>query len=243
MEQNQRFLGIFFGLSIFVGRNRNKMKKLILLVLLTNSIVMAQEPIRYVALGDSYTIGTGAKKEEAWPVLLTKHLNENKIHVELIANPAQNGWTTEDLIEYELAVLDKSKPTFVTLLIGVNDWVQGVDAKTFQKRFVAIVEHIQKQLPDKSKLLIITIPDFGVTPTGKKYSNGRDISKGIASFNKIILDEAQRLNLKTADLFEISKKMGTESALVAPDGLHPSAKGYALWETVIYPVAFRMLEK
>ncbi len=218
------------------------MNKLIIMMLLAGTTGFAQT-IRYVALGDSYTIGTGAKKEEAWPVLLTKHLKENKIDIELIANPSQNGWTTEDLIEAELPVLDKSKATFVTLLIGVNDWVQGVDAKTFKKRFVAIVEHIQKQLPDKNKLLIVTIPDFGVTPTGKKYSNGRDISKGIAEFNAIIIAEAKRLNLKTADLFDISKKMGTNTELVAPDGLHPSAKGYASWETVIYPVAYEMLKK
>jgi acyl-CoA thioesterase-1 len=218
------------------------MKKLTLVLLLSSSIIMAQT-VRYVALGDSYTIGTGAEKEEAWPVLLTKHLKENKVDIELIANPSHNGWTTEDVIDNELAVLDKSKPTFVTLLIGVNDWVQGVDAKTFQKRFISIVDHIQKQLPDKTKLLIITIPDFGVTPTGKHYSNGRDISKGIAEFNTIITEEAKKRKLKTADLFDISKKMGTNTELVAPDGLHPSAKGYALWETVIYPEALQILKK
>lgn len=218
------------------------MGRFVLLVLMLGGIFMkGQTTIRYVALGDSYTIGTGAQKEEAWPALLTEHLKKEKVAIELIANPSHNGWTTEDLIDSELPVFDKSDANFVTLLIGVNDWVQGVDAKTFKKRFIYIVDYIQKKLPDKSKLLIITIPDFGVTPTGKHYSSGRDISKGIAEFNTIITEEAKKRKLKTVDLFAISRKMGVDSTLVAPDGLHPSAKGYALWETVIYPEAQTML--
>lgn len=203
---------------------------------------MAQQTIRFVALGDSYTIGTGAEKEQSWPVLLTKQLKENKINIELIANPSLNGRTTYAVINDELPVLDKSKPTFVTLLIGVNDWVIGVDAFTFQKNLIFIIDHIQSQLPDKSKLILITLPDFSVTPSGKNYSHGRDISKGIIEFNKIINSEAKKYKLKTVDLFEISKKMGSNPDWVAPDGLHPSAKGYAVWEACIYEVAYPMLK-
>ena len=207
-----------------------------------NLSMMSQTPIRYVALGDSYTICTGATEAQSWPVLLSKHLKENKVNIELIANPSQNGWTSQNLIDRELPIFDKSKATFVTLLIGVNDWVKGVDAKTFSKNIIKIIDHIQAQLPDKSKLILITIPDFGVTSTGARYSGGRDISKGIAEFNKIILDEAKKRNLKTVDVFEKSKEMGKDSTLVAPDGLHPSAKEYAIWETLIYPVAFQLLK-
>lgn len=219
------------------------MKKIFLVLLISfNFSLMSQTSIRYVALGDSYTICTGATEAQSWPVLLCKHLKENKVNIELIANPSQNGWTSQNLIDRELPVLDKSKATFVTLLIGVNDWVQGVDAKTFQKNLVKIIDHIQAQLPDKSKLILITIPDFGVTSTGARYSGGRDISKGISEFNKIILDEAKKRNLKTVDIFEKSKEMGKDSTLVAPDGLHPSAKEYAIWETLIYPVAKELLK-
>lgn len=203
---------------------------------------METTSIRYVALGDSYTICTGATEAESWPVLLSKHLKDKKVNIDLIANPSHNGWTTQDLIDNEFPVLDKSKATFVTLLIGVNDWVQGVDAVTFQKNLVKIIEHVQAQLPDKSKLLLITIPDFGVTPTGAKYSGGRDISKGIIEFNTIILEEAKKRNLKTVDIFEKSKEMGKDNSLIANDGLHPSAKEYAIWETMIYPVAFQLLK-
>ncbi len=219
------------------------MKKLFLFSLISfNLSMLSQTPIRYIALGDSYTICTGATEAQSWPVLLTKQLKDAKVNIELIANPSHNGWTTQNVIDIELPILDKSKATFVTLLIGVNDWVQGVDAKVFQKNLVKIIEHIQAALPDKSKLILITIPDFGVTTTGARYSGGRDISKGIAEFNKIILDEAKKRNLKTVDIFEKSKEMGKDSTLVAPDGLHPSAKEYALWETLIYPVAFQLIK-
>lgn len=200
--------------------------------------------IKYVALGDSYTICTGTNSlNEQWPVILAKHLSKEGIVVELAANPAKNGFSTQNLIDFELPVLKKEKPEFVTLLIGVNDWVRGVEKEIFQKNLVYIIDEIQNTLPDKSKLLLITIPDFGITPTGASYANGRNISEGIAEFNAIILSEAKKRSLAVVDIFELSKKMGSDKSLVAADGLHPSAKEYAEWEKVILPVAKEILVK
>ncbi|HTA27010.1 MAG TPA: SGNH/GDSL hydrolase family protein [Bacteroidia bacterium] len=199
-------------------------------------------PIKYVALGDSYTIGEGAKTGEAFPDLLVKHLNENGIDITLSANPSVTGWTTQDLIVRELPVFDRTKPDFVTLLIGVNDWVQGVDSASFHKNLTYIIDHVQSLLPDKSKILLITIPDFGVTPTGKMYGEGRDISKGITAFNSIIKSEARKRNLPVADIFPETQKMKDDKDLIAHDGLHPSAKEYALWEKIIYPFAYKLLK-
>jgi len=200
------------------------------------------KPIKYVALGDSYTIGEGAKPGEAFPDLLTKQLKDNGINIVLSANPSVTGWTTEDLIEKELPVFDHLKPDFVTLLIGVNDWVQGVDSGSFHKNLTYIIDHVQSLLPDKSKLLLVTIPDFGMTPTGKMYSQGRDISKGITDFNNIIKNEGHKRNLPIVDIFPETQKMKDSPDLIAHDGLHPSAKEYALWEKLIYPVAFNLLK-
>ncbi|HEY0030984.1 MAG TPA: SGNH/GDSL hydrolase family protein [Bacteroidia bacterium] len=207
-----------------------------------NFLMMAQTTVRYVALGDSYTIGTGASEKEAWPAVLTKHLKENKINIELIANAARNGWTTENVLQHEFPVLDKSNATFVTLLIGTNDYVQGVSVQTYQKNLIKIIDHIQAQLPDKRKLILLTLPDYSVTPGGAKYAVGRNVSEGIKEYNKVILEEAKKRNLKTVDLFTPSKEMGKDKTLVAPDGLHPSAKGYAAWEKLIYPVALELLK-
>lgn len=194
-------------------------------------------------LGDSYTICTGASDKQSWPILLTQHLNEDNIKTTLLDNPARNGYSTQNLIDKELPIFKKTKPDFVTLLIGVNDWVRKVPTSTFKKNFIYILDEVQKQLPDKNKIVVITIPDFGVTPVGKGYGGGRDISKGIIEFNDIILDEAKKRKLVTVDIFEVSKKMKDDPSLVAEDGLHPSAKEYAVWESLILPEVKKCLNK
>jgi len=198
--------------------------------------------IKYVALGDSYTCCTGAKPEEAWPVLLTKHLKDSGVNIELSANPARNGWTTQDLIDGELPVVEQIKPEFVTLLIGVNDWVQGIDSATFHKNLSFIIETVQGQLTNKKNLVLITIPDFGVTPTGAMYNNGRDIAKGIAGFNTIIKKEAEKRGLQCVDIYPETQKMKNNPNLIAKDGLHPSATEYSKWETLIFPAVLKSLQ-
>lgn len=196
--------------------------------------------IRFIALGDSYTICEGASWEESWPVIITEKLSSAGIPIQLVANPSRTGWTTQDLIDKELPVFDNSSPTFATLLIGVNDWVQGVDAAAFHKNLNFIIDHLQKKIGNK--LILITIPDFSVTPEGPKYSKGRNISEGLENFNQIIKDEAKKRNLKCIDIFPVSLGMKNNPELIATDGLHPSAKEYALWEKIIYPEVYAILK-
>lgn len=199
--------------------------------------------INYVALGDSYTICEGATPQESWPNILTNHLKEKGINIELVANTAHTGYTTQNLIDAELPIAKKSQPTFATLLIGVNDWARGMDNAGFAKRFIQILDSVQKMLPNKNNLLLITIPDFSVTPRGVNYANGRNIANGLQQYNEIIKTEAKIRNLNLIDIFSLSQKMLNAPELVAEDGLHPSAKEYALWEELIFPVAFEMLKK
>jgi acyl-CoA thioesterase I len=197
--------------------------------------IKKEEAVKYLPLGDSYTICTGAAQNESWPLLLTQHLNDQKVITELLDNPARNGFTTRNLIDLELPLVKKLKPTFVTL-------VQEVPAETYQKNLDLILDEVQNQLPDKKKLLLITIPDFGVTPSGKNYGGGRNISNGISGFNDIIKAVAKKRGLRVVDIFGISKAMQTDASLVAKDGLHPSAKEYAIWEKLILPEALQLLK-
>lgn len=193
----------------------------------------AQSPIRYVALGDSYTIGTGGPPEKSWPAVITQRLQKKGVPIELVANLGREGWTTHDLIGYQLPVFCKIRPDIVSLLIGVNDWVQGVDAPVFEKHFHFILDKILEVVPDHKKVIIVTIPDFSVMPAASQYSGGRDISAGIRTFNQIIEKEAGLRGLKVVDIYPLSQTMGRDQSLFASDGLHPSAKGYALWADFI----------
>lgn len=201
----------------------------------------AAKSIRYVALGDSYTICQGATEAESWPVILTRHLTEKGIPVTLVANPSRTGYTTRNLIQKELPVFDASDAGFVTLCIGVNDWVQGSDSAAFHKNLVNILDHVQQKLKNKTRVLLLSIPDFSVTPGGKQFGSPAEIKNGLQQFNRIITREAAKRKLPCVDLYAVSQDMETKPELVAADGLHPSAKEYAIWETLILPVAENML--
>jgi len=215
----------------------------LLLMAQTNAPAPRPAEIRYAVIGDSYSCGEGASPKEAWPTLLTWHLTTNGLPVSVVANPAKTGWTTQQAIDEELPIWKAAKPDFATLQIGVNDWVQSVDANTFRRRLVRLLDEMLKVVPGTNRLLIVTIPDFSVTPTGAMYGAGRDISRGLTEFNKIIKDEAASRHLKVVDIFALSQRMRGDPALTARDGLHPSAKEYALWEAMIYPVARELLTK
>jgi acyl-CoA thioesterase I len=202
-----------------------------------------KQKIRFLPLGDSYTICDGAKYSECWTEILTVNLHKKGVQVEILTNPARSGFTTTDLIERELPMLEIYRPEFITLCIGVNDWVQEVPADSFRLNYTRILDSIQAILPNKENLIILTIPDFSVKPEGKKYGRGRDISKGLAGFNEIIMQEAEKRNLRVVDLFQLSQEMKYDKQSIAEDGLHPSAKEYAIWEKLIFPHALEILSK
>src|SRR5436190_2531070 len=76
-------------------------------------------PERFLALGDSFTIGTGTSPDRSFPAVLVGIWRDGGARVEL-ANPAVNGYTTDDLIADELPLVASFRPDLVTLLIGAN---------------------------------------------------------------------------------------------------------------------------
>jgi lysophospholipase L1-like esterase len=128
----------------------------------------------------------------------------------VVANAAATGWTTQDLLDHGLPAYETSRPTFATLQIGVNDWVRGAKPDQFRANLVRVMDRMLKVLPDRRRLLLVTIPDFSVTPQGGRYARGRDAPHGISAFNAIIMAEAKRRHLPVVDIFGTSQKMGSD---------------------------------
>lgn len=222
------FLGIMAGSYLYIKNQ-------------TAPLIVQGPEIRYVPIGDSYTIGDGVSSSETYPELLTNHLRQSGYNVKLVLNPAQSGWTTQDAIDDELPIFVKSKPTFATLLIGANDYALGIDNGRFRNQIIYLLDHMLGVLPDRKSLILITIPDYSVTKIGQEFGDVAVTSAGIAEFNNIITEEGEKRGLPVVDIFTLTQQMGADPTLVNPDGLHPSAKEYVLWEREIYPHAVELL--
>lgn len=197
--------------------------------------------IRYLPLGDSYTIGTGASEGNSWPELLTRHMVDSGFNFRMLDNPARNGFTCKDLIEDELPIFFREKPDFVTICIGTNDWNVGYDSSHFRYHLRYILDTIQGTLVVKTNIVVLTVPDFGLTKGAAIYAQGRNVSAGLAIFNSIIEQEAKARGLRCVDIYAVSQDVKNDPSLISPDNIHPSDKGYAAWEKKIFPVVKEVL--
>jgi acyl-CoA thioesterase I len=193
-------------------------------------------PLRYVALGDSYTIGTSVTERERFPNQLVARLPQ----LELVANLGVNGFTSRDLIEVELPKLPALRPDVVTMLIGVNDVVQGVPSSTYRDNAAAILRELTA-LVGRARILVVTIPDYTVTPQGASFGDPAQQSAGIRENNRIMTDVAG--DITVVDIYRISLGAATDRSLVASDGLHPSGAQYAMWVDEIVPAMETLLAR
>ncbi|HEX7472169.1 MAG TPA: SGNH/GDSL hydrolase family protein [Candidatus Limnocylindrales bacterium] len=201
----------------------------------TDQAAASGHALRYVALGDSYTIGTSVNEPERWPNQLVGALHGDPVPLDLVANLGVNGFTSADVIAVELPRLDELRPDFVTLLIGVNDVVQGVPETTYRQRIAEILVALRRRLP-ADRIVVVTTPDYTVTPAGADYGDPAVQRAGIRRVNAIVSELARGQGIAVVDIFDISEGAGADRGLVARDGLHPSGRQYGLWVDRIAPI-------
>lgn len=193
--------------------------------------------VRFLPLGDSYTIGTSVTEAERWP----NQLLERVEGLELVGNPAVNGYTSLDLINDELPQLEVAQPELVSVLIGVNDVVQGVPDSQYAGNVAVILEELLTRLPP-GRILCIATPDYTVTPRGGAFGDPIHQSDAIVRANAIMREACASRGIRfVPEIFELSQAARDDRSLVADDGLHPSGAQYRRWVDVIAPVVEELI--
>ncbi|QKY20585.1 SGNH/GDSL hydrolase family protein [Halolamina sp. CBA1230] len=201
----------------------------------------ADTPARVLALGDSYTIGTGVDEDERWVTKLAERLREEG---ETVADPvviAENGWTTDDLDE----AIDRRNPEgpfdLVTLLIGANNCFQGESPGTFEPKFRALLDRALGFAEDPDSVVVLTVPDYTLTPVGQA-NDPEAHAQRLERYNETIREAASTTGTRLVDVVPPSKRVAETESLVAGDDLHPAPDQHDLWLERIYPVAAAALD-
>ncbi|MEX1189254.1 MAG: SGNH/GDSL hydrolase family protein [Bacteroidia bacterium] len=193
---------------------------------------------RFLALGDSYTIGEGLDELERWPNNLTELLNQSGISINELQIIATTGWTTSELYE----AIERENPQgefdLVSLLIGVNNQYRGLSTSDYAEEFSELLSMSVKLAANiSSRVLVLSIPDWGMTPFAES-KNREEISKALDSFNQINKQVSLKQGVNYCDITPISREKFSKEYL-AEDKLHYSGKMYSIWAKM----AFDMLMK
>ena len=195
--------------------------------------------IRYLALGDSYTIGEGVAENGRWPRQLAHALRGEGIALDDPHIIAATGWTTDELS----AAIDEAGLHgvfgFVSLLIGVNNQYRGRSVDEYRGEFSTLLQRaVAFANNDPARVLVLSIPDWGVTPFATQ--SGRDrglIASELDAYNAAARDVCVEQGITFVDITPVSRARGAEPAMLADDGLHPSALMYAEWARLALPFA------
>lgn len=195
-------------------------------VVATESITLKER--KFLALGDSYTIGESVSENERWPVQLAKKLREKGQSIGEPLIIATTGWRTDDLMNAVNKAHLKNEYDLVSLLIGVNNQYQGKSSEEYVIEFEDLLKTaIQLAKGKKENVFVVSIPDYGYTPFGKPKQ--AEISKALDRFNEINKRITEKAGIKYINVTDISRQGIQQPELVADDGLHPSGKMYRLW--------------
>lgn len=205
---------------------------------------MAQEAplLRFLALGDSYTIGESVPQDKRWPVQLTDVLNQQGFTMAPPQIIAKTGWRTDELMEaiQENKTIN-ARYDLVSLLIGVNNQYQGKDITVYEEEFeMLLTTAIELAGEDPGNVFVVSIPDYGKTPFGA--SKEAQIAKEIDTYNSINLAIAKKYGVSYVDITPFSREAKERKELVADDNLHPSGLMYTGWVELMKDTVLKLLQ-
>jgi lysophospholipase L1-like esterase len=198
--------------------------------------------IRYLALGDSYTIGSGVSETDRWPVQLSQRIEQEASLVTEVDIIAQTGWTTSQLLgAIKSYNIDSGDYNLVSLLIGVNNQYLNIPFALYENEFDSLLQTAINIAGDSGNVFVVSIPDYGVTPFGSGESES--IAREIDEYNRYAKSRCEDAEITFIDITSISRELGASSGALVGDGLHPSGYQYSLWTDRILPRVLALIKE
>jgi acyl-CoA thioesterase-1 len=156
--------------------------------------------------GDSLSAGYGLANGDAWPALLEKRLQAEKLGYAVV-NASISGETTAGGRSRLPAALERTRPAVVVIALGANDGLRGLPAKQLQDNLAAMARAAKAV---KARVLLVGMrlpPNYGA-----------DYTEAFATSYAAVAKQ-EKLPL----LPFLLEPVAGDRANFQPDGLHPVA--------------------
>jgi lysophospholipase L1-like esterase len=194
----------------------------------------AAVPVVYVAFGDSTGVGVGARKGGGYVARVFERIERVRAGSS-VRNFCVSGAETSDVLRGQLTRLDTAttRPTLVTLGIGINDVSHGVTPEQFARNYEEIVTRLKNKTD--APIVATNIPDISYAPRVPAFLH-EQVQQRIQLFNTRIAEIAGRHNLLLVDAYDMSREViPNHPEFFSPDGFHPSDEGYEYWAKMMWP--------
>lgn len=186
---------------------------------------VAPGPPRIVALGDSLTAGLGIPREQSYPAVLQRKLQDAGLPLEVV-NAGVSGDTSADGLRRAGWALEGDVRLLIVAL-GANDALRGLPADQMKVNLQSIIHRARQRAIPVLLVGMEAPPNYG-----EQYA---------ASFRRVF-QELARENKVTFVPFLLEGVAGVPD-LNQSDGIHPTSAGAARIADLLWPSVRTMVEK
>jgi acyl-CoA thioesterase-1 len=180
---------------------------------------------RIVFLGNSLSAGYGLAEAAAFPAVVQALLGESGIAVEVV-----NAGVSGDTSAGGLARVDwvlRQEPDVLVVELGANDALRGQPLESTEENLRQIIRR-GREAGARVLLLGMDVP----TNYGPDYAS---------TFAEMYVRIAEDEDIVVVRGF--MREVGTDPALMQPDGLHPTAEGHRRLAETLVPVLKAIIEE
>ena len=179
-------------------------------------------PLRLLAIGESTVAGVGtANHEEALTGQLARQMARLTGRGVAWVACGLSGASVATARTALLPQVARERVDLLLLVFGVNDVLEHTRPARYAKDLQALIGGLRERVGNASALIA------AAPPMGRFPSLPRPLNVYLGARAALLNGATRKLAIGNAA--QVAPLVGIEPALIATDGIHPSAAGYAVW--------------